>query len=58
VPHANIVGTPLVVYWSYAASTEELSTWNTAHLVDVAEHFFTKTRWDRTFLVPKSQTAD
>jgi signal peptidase I len=58
VPHANIVGTPLVVYWSYDASTDELSTWNTAHLVDVAEHFFTKTRWDRTFLVPKSQPAE
>jgi signal peptidase I len=58
VPYANIVGTPLLVYWSYDASTEELSTWNTAHLVDVAEHFFTKTRWERTFLIPKSQPAN
>jgi signal peptidase I len=58
VPHANIVGTPLLVYWSYDASTEELSSWNTAHLIDVAEHFFTKTRWERTFLVPKSQPAE
>jgi hypothetical protein len=26
-------------------------------VLDVAGHFFTKTRWERTFLVPRSQAA-
>jgi signal peptidase I len=51
VPRGNIIGKPLIIYWSYDATTEELS--NPAigvdHLVDLAEHFFTKTRWRRTF---------
>ena len=51
VPRDNIIGKPLIIYWSYNASTEALS--NPAigidHLVDLVEHFFTKTRWDRTF---------
>jgi signal peptidase I len=51
VPRENIIGKPLIIYWSYDASTEALS--NPAigldHLVDLAEHFFTKTRWSRTF---------
>ncbi len=57
VPRKNIVGKPLFVYWSYEASTEELTTWSVAHLTDVAEHFLTKTRWERTFLIPRSQEA-
>jgi signal peptidase I len=58
VPRDYVVGKPLFVYWSYDASTAELDHWNMAHLVDVAEHFFTKTRWERMFLVPKSQRAE
>src|SRR5712692_7817005 len=50
VPRENIIGKPLIIYWSYDASTEALS--NPAigidHLVDLLEHFFTKTRWRRT----------
>jgi signal peptidase I len=57
VPRGYVVGKPLFVYWSYDARTEELDHWNVAHLVDVAEHFFAKTRWERMFLVPKSQQA-
>jgi signal peptidase I len=51
VPRENIIGKPLIIYWSYNATTEALS--NPAigidHLVDLVEHFFTKTRWRRTF---------
>lgn len=51
VPRENIIGKPLVIYWSYQASTEALS--NPAvtfdHLFDIVTHFFTKTRWDRSF---------
>ncbi|MCU1262953.1 MAG: signal peptidase Serine peptidase [Bryobacterales bacterium] len=50
VPRENIIGKPLVIYWSYAASTEDLSnpTIGLDHLMDLAQHFFTKTRWKRT----------
>jgi signal peptidase I len=53
VPRENIIGKPLIIYWSYDASTESLasSSVNTLlrHFVDLGEHFFTKTRWSRTF---------
>jgi len=51
VPRANIIGKPLIIYWSYDAPTEDLT--NTAispkHVWDLLEHFPTKTRWKRTF---------
>jgi signal peptidase I len=51
VPRANIIGKPLIIYWSYDAPTEDLT--NTAisprHILDLLEHFPTKTRWKRTF---------
>jgi signal peptidase I len=51
VPRDNIEGTPLVIYWSYDASTADLTNGNIGidHIVDVVTHFFTKTRWSRTF---------
>ena len=51
VPRENIIGKPLIIYWSYDAPTEALSnpTIGIDHLVDLMEHFFTKTRWRRTF---------
>jgi signal peptidase I len=51
VPRENIVGTPLIIYWSYDASTQDLTNPNIGidHIVDVVAHFFTKTRWGRTF---------
>lgn len=57
VPRSYVVGKPLFVYWSYDAPTDELLHWSVAHVVDVAEHFFTKTRWNRMFLVPRAQQA-
>ncbi len=53
VPRGNIIGKPLIIYWSYDASTESLagSSVDTLfhHFIDLGEHFFTKTRWNRTF---------
>jgi signal peptidase I len=51
VPRENIIGKPILIYWSYDAPTEDLlgPAINIDHLVDVFEHFFTKTRWRRTF---------
>ena len=57
VPRSYVIGEPLLVYWSYDAPTADLEEWSVDHLVDVAEHFFTRTRWERTLLVPRSQAA-
>jgi signal peptidase I len=57
VPRSYVVGKPLLVYWSYDAPTADLQEWTVDHVVDLAEHFFTRTRWTRTFFVPRSQPA-
>lgn len=51
VPRENITGKPIVIYWSYDAPTERLIDPNPRadHLLDIAQHFFTKTRWERMF---------
>jgi signal peptidase I len=51
VPRENIIGKPLVIYWSYEASTDDLTNPGVgiSHLIDMAIHFPTKTRWSRTF---------
>jgi len=53
VPRENIIGKPLIIYWSYNATTESLASSHVdtllSHFLDLAEHFFTKTRWNRTF---------
>jgi len=52
VPAANILGRPVVVWWSYEASDKELTDFiNIHHVFDIATHFFTKTRWSRTMRV-------
>jgi signal peptidase I len=55
VPGSNIVGEPLLVYWSYDAPSD---AWLREGLMNkarfyasVAAHFFSKTRWSRTGLV-------
>jgi signal peptidase I len=51
VPRDNIIGKPLIIYWSYDAPTEALSRplMSIEHLLDLVQHFPTKTRWRRTF---------
>jgi signal peptidase I len=58
VPRESVIGKPLVVYWSFDAPSEDLMDWNVRHLADVGLHFFTRTRWERTFLLPRSRTAE
>lgn len=50
VPRENIIGKPLIIYWSYDAPTEHLedSSISIAHLQDVLFNFFSKTRWTRS----------
>jgi signal peptidase I len=51
VPRENIFGKPLIIYWSYEASTDDLTNPGVGlpHLIDMVIHFPTKTRWSRTF---------
>jgi signal peptidase I len=51
VPRANIIGKPLLIYWSYDAPTDDLTNTGISvrHIFDLLEHFPTKTRWKRTF---------
>jgi signal peptidase I len=51
VPRANIIGKPLIIYWSYDAPTDDLTSTaiSPKHILDLLEHFPTKTRWKRTF---------
>ncbi len=53
VPRDNIIGKPFLIYWSYKASTEDLMGESAGsvltHFIDLGEHFFTRTRWQRTF---------
>jgi signal peptidase I len=55
VPRDNIMGKPLLIYWSYEATTDDLAGSSvdslTHHFVDLGEHFFTRTRWKRTLKV-------
>ncbi len=53
VPRENIIGKPLVIYWSYDAPTNELNSpsVNINHIIDLAQNFFSKTRWRRTFML-------
>jgi signal peptidase I len=57
VPRENIIGKPLLVYWSYDAPTHRLSGSgiDLDHLLDLGRNFFTKTRWKRTFLLIRGQ---
>src|SRR5229473_3534241 len=48
VPRENIIGKPLVIFWSYDAPTEEWVGNAGSHYVDLAKNFFFKTRWNRT----------
>lgn len=54
VPRDNIVGKPVIIWWSYDAPTARLADPNIIsldHIVDLAQNFFTKTRWKRTFML-------
>ena len=55
VPEANLKGRAFVVYWSFAGSDDAVD-WpgyagKARQLGRVALHFFTTTRWERTFRI-------
>lgn len=47
VPRDNIIGKPLLIFWSYDAETQDLVGFTSNHFIDLAKNFFAKTRWDR-----------
>jgi signal peptidase I len=51
VPRDYINGTPLVIFWSFDAPTADLINPNVGidHISDMVLHFFSKTRWNRSF---------
>jgi len=54
VPHANIVGRPLLIYWSIRSPEDDGGLPSTqsdtlAHFAYVLTHVFQATRWHRTF---------
>jgi signal peptidase I len=56
VPQANIIGRPLIIYWSVQSTGEDMpispSTGDKLfHFAYAATHFLQITRWDRTFRV-------
>jgi signal peptidase I len=53
VPRENIIGKPLIVYWSYDAPSDQLqdSGISLTHVFDLVKNFFPKTRWKRTFML-------
>jgi len=57
VPRENIIGKPLIIYWSYETTTDRLagSLISLEHIVDLATNFFTKTRWRRTFMLIRGE---
>jgi signal peptidase I len=52
VPRENIIGKPILIYWSYQATTDDLAGSSIgslfSHAGDLAQHFFSRTRWSRT----------
>lgn len=55
IPRANIFGRPFLLYWSYEAEPNS-HVWRgpvakLRQLADVAVHFFSRTRWDRMFML-------
>ena len=58
VPRDNITGKPVIVFWSYDADTSDLKDYNIHHFVDLAEHFFTKTRWSRSLMLIHGYHSD
>ena len=54
VPRANIIGKPVLVFWSYDAPTDQLADPNIVnldHIADLTLNFFSKTRWRRTLML-------
>ena len=50
VPRENIVGKPLVIYWSYGGK-DSYEPNKFKQVLELAKNFFPLTRWERTFKI-------
>lgn len=50
VPRENIIGKPLIIWWSFEASTEHLASYSVDQVLNLVTNFFSKTRWKRTLM--------
>jgi len=52
VPRANLIGRPLVIYWSFKTSEDQIYRTSLTEKISFTlyklTHFFTETRWNRT----------
>jgi signal peptidase I len=58
VPQENVIGRPLLIYWSVRNEDQEMPGSSTPgdklyHFAYAATHLFQMTRWDRTFRIVK-----
>jgi signal peptidase I len=61
VPRRNIIGKPLLIYWSYDAPTERWtsgSLLNPRYLGDLISGFIPKTRWDRAMRLIRAERLE
>ena len=58
VPRENIIGKPLVIFWSYDAPTEDWVGNSGNHFADLAKNFFVKTRWERTLKLVRGSPSE
>jgi signal peptidase I len=58
VPRENIIGKPLVIFWSYDAPTEDWVGNTGNHYTDLAKNFFVKTRWERTLKLVRGSPSE
>jgi signal peptidase I len=49
VPRDNIIGKPLIIWWSFEAPSEYHASYSIDQIIHLVTNFFSKTRWDRTF---------
>ena len=53
VPRENILGRPLFVYWSFQTPSDQIEKTSLGDrigfMTHIVIHFFTETRWARTF---------
>ena len=54
VPRESIIGKPLFIYWSFEQPAFDGSRSTSEHLLDVAANFFSRTRWNRTFMLVRA----
>ena len=49
VPRQNIIGKPLIIYWSNDRPGDQYNSISVPQMIDTAAHIFSRTRWRRTF---------